>query len=114
MNTLQTTYKGDPEGMAAEMVARDDFTMSLGKKITDMAQNISKGQFHPEAMKGYASFEEYKLAFEANLGVYANALSGNNANRANVARTMRAMQIARKSTECIERILSDPCMFIVV
>lgn len=111
MKELQTTYSGDPDGLAAEVLAREDFTRSLGEKVTEMAHNISKGEFHPDAVPGYRNLEEYKLAFETNLEVYANALAGNNANRANIGRAMRAMQIARKSSDGIKKILSDPAMF---
>ena len=108
---LQTTYKGDPDGMAAEMLAREDFARSMGEEVTRMAKAISDETFHPDAFPGYKNFDEFKMGFDNLLEVYANVLSGNNANRSNVARTMRSMQIARKSTKGIEKILSDPGMF---
>lgn len=108
---LQTTYKGDPDGMAAEMLAREDFARSLGEEVTKMAKAISDETFHPDAFPGYKNFEEFKMGFDNMLEVYSNVLSGNNANRSNIARTMRAMQVARKPTEGIQKILSDPGMF---
>jgi len=83
----------------------------MGEEVTRMAKAISDETFHPDAFPGYKNFDEFKMGFDNLLEVYANVLSGNNANRSNVARTMRSMQIARKSTKGIEKILSDPGMF---
>ena len=108
---LRTTYAGDPDGMAAEVLAREDFARNIGENIHKMAKALSEGTFHPDVFPGYRNLEEFKLGFNQMLEVYSNVLAGNNANRANIGRAMRAMQIARKSSDGISKILSDPSAF---
>ncbi|WP_173489369.1 hypothetical protein, partial [Marinobacterium sp. xm-d-509] len=35
INTLRTTYSGDPDGLAAEVLARESFVRNLGQNITE-------------------------------------------------------------------------------
>jgi hypothetical protein len=111
INTLRTTYSGDPDGLAAEVLARESFVRNLGQNITELSRMISTGTIDTAKFGHIRNIDQARIELNAQLEIYANALAGNNANRANIGRAMRAMQEARKGSERIQALLADPAAF---
>ena len=96
----------DPAQMAAELLARDNYLLTLEQELKDMAALISKGE-----TGAYQSVEELNLAFMQRREVAANILAHNQSARANIARAMNSMKLMRKGDAKLREVLKDPTMF---
>ena len=96
----------DPSKMAAELIAREDYLVTLELELKDMAQAIADG-----GSGKYKSVEELKLAFIQRREIGANVLAHNQSARSNIARAMNAMKISRDADPALRKILQDPTAF---
>lgn len=108
---IETVSKFDnPRTMAADLMARENYALSLAENITEIAKALRShkdtGDFSGLNALGYSTRQEAMLAILQRRELAANVVAASQGARSNVARAMRAMQVARKGDEKLLRLIS--------
>jgi hypothetical protein len=102
----------NPRLMAAEMIARDNYALSLTRSLTELAEAVyvagDTGSFRMLSKMGYTSIEEAKLALLKRRELAANVIASVQGQRSNIARALRATQIVRKGDKQIMELINSP------
>lgn len=102
----------NPRLMAAEMIARDNYALSLTRSLTELAEAVyvagDTGSFKLLSKMGYTSIEEAKLALLKRRELAANVIASVQGQRSNIARALRATQIVRKGDKRIMELINGP------
>ena len=96
----------DPAKMAGELIARENYLVSLELELKEMARALSKGE-----TGAYKTVEELQLAFIQRREIGANVLAHNQSARSNIGRAMNAMKISRNADPELRKMLQDPTAF---
>lgn len=110
---IETVSRFDnPRTMAADLMARENYALSLTENITEIATAIramSDGVDGVErlAALGFKNINEAKLALLQRRELAANVIAAAQGQRTNIARAMRAMQVARRGDENLMRLISN-------
>lgn len=108
---VETVSKFDnPRTMAAELMARENYALSLTENITQIARALRQHKdtkdFSALHELGYKSEQEAMLALIQRRELAANVIAAAQGARSNIARAMRAMQVVRKGDENLLRLIS--------
>ena len=100
----------NPRTMAADLIARENYALSLSENITQIARAIrhhtDTGDVTEITKLGYKSVNEAKLAIVQRRELAANVVASVQGARSNIARAMRAMQMVRSGDDNLLRILA--------
>ena len=100
----------NPRSMAAELMARENYALSLAENITEIARAIRShkdtGDITGIHALGYKNHQEATLAILQRRELAANVVAAAQGARSNIARAMRAMQVVRKGDENLLRMIS--------
>ena len=113
VNEVLDSVKGfnDPSSMAAQLMARENYALSLTNHITKLAKMIDDQRITPDANKiteaGYKSLEEAKIDVMKLRELAANVIAMAQGQRSDIARAMRAMQVIRKGDPRIAKIIAQ-------
>ena len=105
----QVSRFDDPTQMAADLMARENYALSLAENITEIAKAVRRyddfGDVEAINALGYKTINEAKLAILQRRELAANVLAASQGARTNIARAMRAMQVARSGDEVLLRMI---------
>lgn len=98
---LKATKKfDDPNTMAADLMARENYALSLTENVVNLAKALrhhrDTGDFAQLQKLGFKSVEEARMGIVAQRELAGNLLAQVQGQRSNIGRAMRAMQMTRK------------------
>tara|TARA_R100000951_G_scaffold110596_1_gene108703 strand:- start:2984 stop:6649 length:3666 start_codon:yes stop_codon:yes gene_type:complete len=112
-NEVLDSVKGfdDPSSMAAQLMARENYALSLSNHIVKLAKMIDDQRLKPDAAKiteaGYKSLDEAKIDVMKLRELAANVIAMAQGQRSDIARAMRAMQVIRTGNPRISKIIAQ-------
>lgn len=110
-NEVIKSVKGfdNPNDMAAELMARENYALSLSQNITDLATALRQfkdaGDMEGLTKLGFKNIEEAKMAIVAQRELAANVIATVQGQRSNIGRAMRAMQVVRSGDDKVIQML---------
>lgn len=112
---FQTANGGDMPKLAAEIHTQSRVVLTLEQELKDMAKVISDAaagkEFNLKAFPEYKDLDELRMAFNLNRELAANLLGGLDSSRANIARAMNAMKMAKKGDANMRKMIRNPDAF---